>query len=94
LKVLLEQTPLTLMLTVTALLYCLLSYLENGWPLITGRGANSSSLWPRATDDVMSISMLLAVRPRWLEQALVLASCTRCTNAWVSPPVCCSACIG
>jgi predicted ferric reductase len=66
-----NKRPLTLMLVVTALLYCSLSYLENGWPadywawrkqLVTLAGVQLIT--------VMSVSMLLAVRPRWLEQAL------------------------
>jgi predicted ferric reductase len=66
-----NKRPLTLMLTVTALLYGALSYLENGWPadywawrrvlvILTGVQLMTA----------MSFAMLLAVRPHWLEQAL------------------------
>ena len=66
-----NKRPLTLTLAVTALLYCVLSYLENGWPadywawrkqLVILAGVQLMT--------VMSMSMLLAVRPRWLEQAM------------------------
>lgn len=66
-----NKRPLTLMLAITALLYCSISYLENGWPadywawrrllvVLTGLQLMTA----------MSAAMLLAVRPRWLEQAL------------------------
>lgn len=66
-----NKRPLTLMLAVTAVLYCALSYVENGWPadywawrkqLVILAGVQLMT--------VMSTSMLLAVRPHWLEQAL------------------------
>ena len=66
-----KKRPLTLMLIVSALLYCTLSYGENGWPadywawrkqLVILSGVQLMTL--------MSAAMLLAVRPRWLEQAL------------------------
>ena len=66
-----NKRPLTLMFVVTALLYCALSYFENGWPvdywawrkqLVILAGVQLMT--------VMSVSMLLAVRPRWLEQVL------------------------